>query len=112
MKRRDRLSISNMHRRSNLLSLDQRRTLQLLNLMHLHKANCKNIAIPPRNTRAADRDNFVIERYNNLKYKNSPFYKGANLWSLLPIDIARSQSIYEFKKSLKNRYTTYVDTLS
>ena len=64
------------------------------------------------NTRAADRDNFVIERYNNLKYKNRPFYKGANLWSLLPIDIALSQSIFEFKKSLKNRYTTYVDTLS
>ena len=112
VKRRDRLSISNMHRRSNLLSLDQRRTLQLLNLMYLHKANCSYIVIPPRNTRAADRDNFVVERYNNLKYKNSPYYKGANLWSLLPIDIARSQSIFEFKKNLKNRYTMYVDTLS
>ena len=80
VRRRDKLSVSNMHRRSHLLSLDQRRTLQLLNLMYLHKHNRRNIRIAPRNTRGADREQFVIERYNNLKYKNSPFYKGAQLW--------------------------------
>ena len=31
---------------------------------------------------------FYIERFNNIKYKNSPFYKGAELWDLLPVEIA------------------------
>ena len=36
---RDRLSIAKMHKKSNLLSLEQRRTFQLLGLMYLHKKN-------------------------------------------------------------------------
>ena len=74
IKRRDRFSVTNMHRKSHLLSLDQRRIFQLLSLMFLHKINPRNIRIPARNTRGANRDQFVVERYNNLKYKNSPFY--------------------------------------
>ena len=112
VKRRDRLSIASMHKRSHLLSLEQRRTFQLLNLMYMHKNNPQNLRIAPRQTRGADRQQFNIERYNNLKYKNSPFYKGAELWNLLPLDIVTSESIYQFKKSLKNRYKTYVDTLA
>ena len=36
VKRRDKLSILNMHTKANLLSLELRRTLQLLNLMYMH----------------------------------------------------------------------------
>ena len=56
VKRRDRLSILNMHTKANLLSLEQRRTLQLLNLMFMHKNNPVNLRPPVRNTRAADRE--------------------------------------------------------
>ena len=62
-----------------------------------------------RNTRAADRDQFYVERYNNYKYKNIPFYKGSELWKLLPQDIASADSLYQFKDSMKK---TYVSTLS
>ena len=61
-----------------------------------------NVRIPARNTRGARRDQFDVERYNNLKYKNSPFFKGSVLWNQLPLDIAQSDSIFQFKKSLKN----------
>ena len=112
VKRRDRLSMSAMHKKSQLLSLDQRRTLQLLNLMYMHKNNPYNLRVAPRQTRGADRQQFKVERYNNLKYKNSPFYKGAEFWNLLPLNIITSDTIFQFKKSLKTRYNTYVDVLS
>ena len=65
-----------------------------------------------RNTRASDRDQFYVERYDNYKYKNSPFYKGSELWKLLPQDIASAASLYQFKDSMKKKYKTYVSTLS
>ena len=83
-------SLSNMHKRSNLLSLEQKRTFQLLNLMYLHNNNPQNLGVAPRVTRGADRDQFYVERYNNIKYKNSPFYKGAELWKLPYLGIVAS----------------------
>ena len=111
VKRRDKLSISNMHKKANLLSLEQRRTFQLLSLMYIHKGNRMNLIVPPRNTRAATRDQFYVERYKNIKYKNSPFYKGAELWKLLPMDIVTSGSLFEFKQLLKKQYKTYSNVL-
>ena len=112
VKRRDKFSIMKMHKKLNLLSLEQRRTFQLLGLMFLHKSNPRNLRIPARQTRGATRDQFAVERYNNLKYKNSPYYKGSELWKQLPMDIATSDSVFQFKKCLKIRYKTYVDTLA
>ena len=63
------------------------RIFKLLSLMFLHRKNPRNIIIPARNHRGANRDQFVVERYNNLKYKNSPFYKGSELWQQLPLDM-------------------------
>ena len=37
IRRRDRLSIAKMHAKSNLVSLEQHRRLQLLSLMYIHK---------------------------------------------------------------------------
>ena len=109
VKRRDRLSISNMHNRSHLLSLEQRRTIQLLCLMYMHKQDPDNLKIPIRNTRAADRDEFNVERYQNSKYKNSPFFKGADLWKSLPLNMINSDCLFQFKKGLKNMYKKYSD---
>ena len=109
VKRRDKLSIALMHKRANLLSLEQRRSLQLLGLMYLHKDDDRNLMLVNRHTRAADRIQFHVERYNNCKYKNSPSYKGLELWKLLPGEIAASDSIFQFKHALKSRYKTYVN---
>ena len=112
VRRRDKLSILNMHNRAHLLSLEQRRTFQLFSLMYMHKNNPVNLRPIVRNTRAADRDQFYIERYANCKYKNSPFYKGVEFWALLLHDIADSDTLYQFKQSLKKRYCKYDNSLS
>ena len=109
VKRRDKLSISSMHKKSNLLSLEQRQTFQLLSLMFIHKSALDNLRIPVRNTREADRPQFYVERYQNMKYKNSPFYKGADLWKLLRMDIVESDSLFQFKQHLKCQYRTYMN---
>ena len=36
-----------------------------------------------RQTRRAMCEQFYVERYNNCKYKNSPFFKGEELWNLI-----------------------------
>ena len=51
---RDRVSIAEMHRRSNLLSLEQRRQKQLLCLMFIYKCRHDNVWLYDRNTRAAN----------------------------------------------------------
>ena len=73
--------------------------------MFIDKNRHENV---PRNTRAARAYSFVHERYHNVKYKNSPYYKGSLLWDTLPVDTRRS--ILDFKKSIKQIYSKYVDT--
>ena len=52
------------------------------------------------------------ERYNCLKYKNSPYYKGAILWDGLPNDAKNCQTLLEFKKQLNTLYRIYDDTMT
>ena len=78
--------------------------------MHLHKHDVNNLRIPARQTRGADRAQFKVEKYNVCKYKNSPFYKGADLWQLLPHNIVLNVTVHQFKTLLKSRYKVYVDT--
>ena len=109
VRRRDRLSVKHMHAKAKLLSLDQRRRIQLLGLMFIHKYNHVNMRIPPRNTRDADRELFYVERFNNCKYKNSPYYKGAEIWKTSPIDLTQCPSVSHFKMCLKRLYKSYKD---
>ena len=48
---------------------------------------------------------FMLNDIIILNFKNSPFYKGSELWKLLPIDIVSMDSIFQFKQALKRRYT-------
>ena len=83
---RDMISIKRMHDCANLLSLDQRRQKQVLILLFIYNDRCTGIRrIHARNTRAANVYSFVSERYHNVKYKNSPYYKGSLLWDTLPV---------------------------
>ena len=96
-----------MHRDANLLSLNQRREIQLLLLMYRHKNNYDVQHIFSRATRGADRYKFALERYNVVKYKNSPFYKGSELWDKLPCHVINSACLTEFKRNLMAQYKTY-----
>ena len=79
---RDMVSVERMHNRAKLLSLDQRRQKQVLFLLFIHKGRCTGIRrIHARNIRAAN----VHKSSHNVKYKNSPYYKGSLLWDTLPV---------------------------
>ena len=104
---RDMVSIENMHTRANLLSLEQRRQKQLLHLMFIHKYRHNVARMFPRQTRAAGVYSFVRERYNCIKYRNSPYYKGSLLWDGLPINVRSCISLSDFKKCLNRIYKKY-----
>ena len=113
VKLRDRVSVNRMHDRANLLSLEQRRQIQLLCLMFIFKERHDNVRrVHNRRTRAAEIYSFVRERYNCIKYKNSPYYKGSILWDSLPVITRNSMSLLVFKNLLKNSYNLYCDKLS
>ena len=105
------MSIVKMHAKSKLLSLEQRRRLQLLSLMYIHKDNPATIRNRVRITREAERIVFHVERYQNCKYKNSPYYKGADLWKSIPLELTRSPCRLHFKNELKKLYRNYNDDL-
>ena len=48
-----------------------------------------------------------FERYNNVKYKNFPYYKGSLIWEGLPNEVKRSENLIEFMKALSRIYTRY-----
>ena len=64
----DRMSLVNMHRESNLVSLDQRRYIQLLGLMYTYKKFVNVERIFARNTRQGRRYNFRVANYQSSKY--------------------------------------------
>ena len=97
----DRLSIADMHREPSLVSLEQRRKIQLLSLMYIYNsfANVERVFV--RNTRQGNRYHFCVENYQGGKYKSSPYFKGTILWDSLPVDIITSPAIKEFKLKLR-----------
>ena len=107
VRRRDKMSIKKLHADAKLLSLEQRRLIQLLSLMYNHEKKLNVRRVPVRATRNAARFTFYTERYNNLKYKNSPHYIGAERWNALPLSTIDSETLFEFKKNLKQIYRTY-----
>ena len=108
----DRVSIIQMHSRAGLLSLEQRRKKQLLSLMFIYKQRHNVARIHSRRTRAAEIFSFVRERYNCIKYKNSPYYKGALLWDDLTVLARNSANLLEFKKHVSHEYRSFNNRLT
>ena len=110
---RDRVSVERMHRRAKLTSLEQRRQVQLLSLMFIYKERHDNVRrVYNRRTRAANVYSFVRERYNCVKYRTSPYYKGSLLWDTLPPEMKICRTLLDFKKGLKNIYSVYNATIT
>ena len=112
VKLRDRVAIRGMHNRANLLSLEQRRQVQLLTLMFIYKSIHPDAGrIYNRRTRAANVYTFTRERYNCVKYRSSPYYKGSILWDITH-EMKRCITLSEFRKHLKKMYKTYSDIMT
>ena len=70
--------------------------------MFINKNRHENVRrVHARNTRAAKVYSFVRERYHNVKYKNSPYYRESLLWDYLLITTRQCLNKLDYRKSLK-----------
>ena len=103
----DRLSLSEMHREANLVSLEQRRQIQILCLMYIYRVFANVERAFARNTRQGRRFNFRLDNYQSGKYKNSPYFKGTILWDRLPDDMITITTLLEFKRRIKPLFSPF-----
>ena len=103
----DQISERNLHLEPNLQSLEQRRNLQLLKLMYQQSRDVRNIKVPVRPTRAADKIVFNVPSRCNTKYLNSAYYLGIQRWNILSEQTQRMENIKKFEKSISPVYKKY-----
>ena len=106
-KREDRVSLDTMHAKAKLISLEQRRCIQLLSLMYKMSKNNENRKAGNRRTRQYDKYVFRTDSKIGTKYAMSPFYKGTKLWDQLSRDVQFSDTILTFKNNIKNHYNVF-----
>ena len=109
--RRDHIPIPRLHNEIKVLSLEQRRQIQLLKLLFHRSKKQRHLKISARTTRGNMKVKFDIMSRTTTKYLNSPFLRGTVLWDKLPAEIQKTETIYKFKKMLTRRYTEYEDLL-
>ena len=109
----DRTQISDLHIKSNMLSLEQQMRKQLLWLMYIKSLDQKNRKVGVRNLRINNKYIFKTDSKIGTKYQRSPYYQGTLLWNELPahVQFADSVYIYEFKKLVKRGYRKYENLL-
>ena len=107
----DRVSIELLHKKSKLLSLEQRREKQLLMLMYIHsrKDNVRKIAV--RETRGSTKFEFKIDSKVGTKYGNSPFFIEEQNWNMLERDVQFSENRWSFKSNMIKKYKHYLNIL-
>ena len=98
------VSTSNLHQRSHLGTLLDRRELQLLGLMYDISNDENYIRVSHVHTRQAEKIVFSTDIVQYDIYKRSPYYVGGNIWNNLSLEIQNLPSRKEFKAGIKQRY--------
>ena len=89
----DRIKISDLHKKSNLLSLEQRMRKQLLWLMYSMSLDHNNRKIGARNLRSNNKYIFKTDNKIRTTYQCSPYHQGTLLWNELPKDVQFADSV-------------------
>ena len=103
----DHISIKEIHKKAEMLSLEKRMRKQLLWLMYIDSLNVNNKRQNNRVLRNNDKYIFKVDRKIGTKYQHSPYYKGTLLWNELPADIQTSNDVIRFKQMIGLRYRAY-----
>ena len=103
----DCVSIEKLHKKSNLLSLEQRRMKQVLVIMYKLSKDIKNRKVTNRVTRTSNKFIFHTDTKIGTKYASSPFYKGTLIWDKLPEETQLAENIFQFKKDINRLYKTF-----
>ena len=101
----DRVTITDLHTRAKLSSLEQRRIRQLLGLQFLlFKKDTDRHVIRP-NTRSQQKYVFKVDAKIGKKYERSPYYVGTCLWNKL----SKDYNPLKMFSCLKRRYHVSID---
>ena len=103
--------IEDLHSRCNIVSLEQRRRIQLLLLMYKKSKDITRHKVFVRDTRISRRIVFKTDAYEGTLYKKSPYFVGAKLWDELALDVIELPDVYSFKARLKCLNAFYNDPL-
>ena len=107
----DRISIELLHRKANLLRLEQRREKQVLMLMYLYSRKDNVQKICARETCSSNKFIFKTEIKVGTKYGNSLFYIGTKLWNILIRNVQFAEDRWVFKGHLLKMYKRYENIL-
>ena len=107
MRLTDRISRIELHKDANLLSLEQRREIQLYNLTY--KLSKKGIARKVTNINTRNQQKYVFKTNVRIRkeYEKSPYFIGTQLWDKLPKETKFVNDIFEFKKEIAKQYRMY-----
>ena len=103
----DKISIPKIHDSVSLLSLEQRRQKQLLNLMFIQASEGKARVVTNVNTRRQTKYVFKTDVKIGKKYQRSPFYLGTILWDALDKTTQDLPCRYAFKRKIDSMYKKY-----
>ena len=95
----------------NLISLEQRRNIQLLKSLFVRSKDDKYLKKHVRVLRGNVKLQLKLMSRCSTKYINSPLYRGTVLWDKLLGDEQRSRTIDIFTKSLYKRNSEYLDLI-
>ena len=112
---KDHVRISDLHAKFKIVSLEQRRRVQLLLLIYKKSKDASMHKVFPRDTRISRRIVFRTDHYEGSLYKRlykRPYFVGSKLWDALPQDIIDLPDIFSFKTRIKRLYGHYVDLLA
>ena len=103
----DKISIPIIHDSVRLLSLEQRRQKQVLNLMFNQARRGKSRSVTNVNTRSQTKYVFKTDVKIGKKYEKSPFFLGTILWNALNKETQDLPCRYAFKRKIETMYKKY-----
>ena len=92
-----------LHENAKLEKLCDRRNVALMCIMYDLCRNRMYEKVASRVTRAADGYTFDLTVPHMGVYAKSPYYVGANMWNVLPLNIRNSNTKAHFKYEIKDR---------
>ena len=103
----DKVSVAKIHDSVGLLSLEQRRQKQLLNIMFIQAKKGKSRAATNVNTRSQAKYVFKVETKMGKKYQKSSYFLGTRLWDMLDKTTQDLPCRFSFKKHVNCLYKRY-----
>ena len=103
----DKVAIAKLHDTIGLLSLEQRRQKQVLNIMFIQALKGRSREITNVNTRRQAKYVFKLETKMGRKYQKSPFFLGTRLWDSIDKETQDLPCRYAFKRKIESLYKKY-----